>query len=170
MHVARQPVRRCRWRCAIASSSSWYGRIDSTGPKISSRAMVMSFFTLREHGGLHVVALGQARRAGPAPPATSVAPSSMPFWIRPWILSNCDLADDRADVDARPADRVADLDALGGRPSRSRSASAWRLCGTSMRVGALHDWPLFSNTWPAGRVASLLGSGRADAGTAQAGR
>ena len=40
-----------------------------------------------EDGRAHVEA-GLTPSGRPGPPATSVAPSSMPFWIRPWILSH----------------------------------------------------------------------------------
>ena len=51
---------------STASSSVSYGMIDSTGPKISSWAMVMSRRDVGEDGRLHEVArvepLGRARR------------------------------------------------------------------------------------------------------------
>ena len=54
--------------------------IDSTGPKISSWAMVMSGLTSEKTVGRTKKPLSKPSGA-PAPPVTSVAPSSMPFWM-----------------------------------------------------------------------------------------
>ena len=58
-HAARQAVG-VSLAMRTASSSSSYGMIDSTGPKISSWAIVMSLRHVREHGRLHEVALVEA--------------------------------------------------------------------------------------------------------------
>ena len=65
----------------------------------------------------------------------------MPAWMRRWILFHC------ASLTTGPR-RVP---SANGSPTTSDSAvafaiataSSWREAGTSMRVGELHDWPLF---------------------------
>ena len=59
-HVARidaprQSRTRCRWRVRWPLLRSRKARIASTGPKISSRAMVMSFRHVAEYRRFHVV-------------------------------------------------------------------------------------------------------------------
>ncbi len=65
----------------------------------------------------------------------------MPFWIRPWIFSNWALLTTGPiwlpSACGSPT-AVASAAALA-----MATASACRFRGTSMRVGALHDWPLF---------------------------
>ncbi len=64
----------------------------------------------------------------------------MPFWIRPWILSNC--AFDATGPIAVLSSGSPTLTA----PAASRAtamASSIRELGTSMRDGALQLWPLF---------------------------
>ena len=66
---------------AMASSSSVNGMTDSTGPKISSRAMVMSLCTSVNRVG--ATKLPAARSPSPrVPPQTSRAPSSWPVPMR----------------------------------------------------------------------------------------
>ncbi|MCC2654969.1 MAG: hypothetical protein K0Q76_77 [Panacagrimonas sp.] len=61
-----------------ASSSSSYVMIDSTGPKISSCAIVLLGSTRPKTVGATNQPLSEGTGAS-GPPQTSVAPSSMPF-------------------------------------------------------------------------------------------
>ena len=69
---------------------------------------------VREHGRPHVVAARRGPPGRPGPPVTSVAPSSMPFWIRPWIFFHCASLTTGPDPRALGG-RVAHRDRLGGR-------------------------------------------------------
>ena len=69
-----------RQAMAIASSSVSYGRIDKTGPKISSWAIVMSRRTSENTVGRTKYPFSSPSGAS-VPPVSSLAPSSMPFWM-----------------------------------------------------------------------------------------
>ena len=62
-----------------ASSSVSNGMIDTTGPKISSRAMRMSLSTPSKTVGMRYAPAGQRRVVGASPPTTMVAPSPRPI-------------------------------------------------------------------------------------------
>jgi hypothetical protein len=86
-----------------------------------------------ETRGLHVPALVQTLRSA-KPPATSVAPSSMPFWMYCWMELNCALETTGAhrNFTGWIADRHAGAAFLA-----TRMASSIRAFGTSMREVAL---------------------------------
>ena len=123
---------------SIASASVSYGMIDSTGPKISSRAMVMSRVTPE-----NTVGCTKKPRSSPSgvvgPPATSVAPSSMPIWMKSCTRSRwaADTSGPRRLVcsNGSPVVKAAAVAAA------ICSASARRSRGTSMRVSAVQVWP-----------------------------
>ena len=93
--------------------------------------------TLAKTVGLHIVALSRAFRTARAA-CDQVAPSSMPAWISFWIFSHWVL------LTTGPSWALP-----FGSPTVVLSAASWRrrwprpsaLEGTSMRVGALQDWP-----------------------------
>src|SRR3569832_925734 len=78
----------------------------------------------------------------PSPPDTSVAPSSMPFLMRAWILLNC------TSETTGPITPGTDSGESGGATLTLSAvalaiAMAWSFFafGTNMREGALQDWP-----------------------------
>ena len=74
---------------ATASPSSRAGMTLSTGPKISSRAMVEEFSTLEKTVGSTNQPF--SRCAGRPPPVASVAPSATPLSMYPSTRSRCRL-------------------------------------------------------------------------------
>src|SRR5438093_1084813 len=123
----------------IASGSSSYGMMVRTGPKISSRAIVMSLRTLANTVGFTKYPL-RMPSGRPGPPVTSSAPSSMPFLMRRCTFSNC------ASLASGPmvVPSASGSPTLTASAARFAAAAAWAILerGTSMRVGALHDWPV----------------------------
>ena len=114
----------------------------STGPKISSRAMRMSFVDVGEHRRLHVPAAVDARRAGRCRRPSRCAPSSWPSAMYFSTRSCWRLRDERTDLGrgvGRVADRQRRRPSPGPRRRPRRSGS--RLA--RMRVCATHAWPLF---------------------------
>ena len=110
--------------------------MERTGPKISSRAMVMSFRTFAKTVGLtkYPLLMPSGR---PGPPVTSSAPSSMPFLMRRCTFSNC------ASLASGPMVMPSALGSPTVTASAARLAAAIASAilerGMSMRVGALHD-------------------------------
>ena len=104
---------RCRWPCAIASSSVSKRKSGATGPKVSSRATVISGVDVGEDGRLEEAcrrARGACRRPAPcAPLPTASAMCSSTF-------STAAVVDQRAAADARLQCRC--------RPSASRPSPA----------------------------------------------
>ena len=80
-----------------ASSSSPNGMTDSTGPKISSRAMLMSLDTSANSVGATKLPTARSPSAR-LPPHTSRAPSSCPRAISPSTRSSCRVLISGADV------------------------------------------------------------------------
>ena len=120
---------------------------DSTGPKISSRAIFMSLRDAVEHGRLDVVAAAASRAR--APPATSA---------RAFAAAGVDVAQHGAQLRrrrrSRPS-RCAGVERIGrlvlAAPRRRRCAtnsSAMRSC-TNTRDGALQLSPWLKNMLPA---------------------
>jgi hypothetical protein len=62
-----------------ASSSVSNGMIETTGPKISSRAIRMSFDTPSNTVGMRYAPPASAGSVGASPPTTTVAPSPSPI-------------------------------------------------------------------------------------------
>ena len=90
----RQGRTACRWRCAPRRPRRRSAMMHSTGPKISSRAMVMAGSTSTKTVGR--TKKPRVRPAGrPGPPAASCAPSAMPRSIRRCTFSNCAAVRDR---------------------------------------------------------------------------
>ena len=112
--------------------------IDSTGPKISSRAMRMSLLTLAKMVGLHIVALVQPRR-----PAGAAGDQR-----RLLVDAGLDQALDLVPLHPRrhrahlgAAVRIADgdlRDRVAGDDDRPRPSAR---AGTIIRVSALQVWP-----------------------------
>ena len=71
-----------------ASSSSSNGITTRTGPKISSWAIVIELSTSTKSVGLTKKPLSSPSGCS-APPTSSVAPSSIPFWMYPRIRLRC---------------------------------------------------------------------------------
>ena len=99
---------------AIACSSVSYGRMQSTGPKISSTAMVMSLRTSAKTVGLHIVAaveaVGTAEAAGDERRAFIDALLDEALDLVP-----LGFGDDRADGALLGGRRVLHLHGFGGR-------------------------------------------------------
>src|SRR5208337_1416329 len=68
---------------SMTSSMSWNFKTDRTGPKISSRAIVMLSVTLSKTVGLMKKPLSPRR----SPPVTHLAPSELPFLMYDMIVS-----------------------------------------------------------------------------------
>ena len=75
----------------------------------------------------------------PGPPTSSVAPSAMPFSMSCWMRSYC-TADTTGPI-RLPSAVGSPTTICAAAAAAMAAASSMRAAGTSMRVGALHDWP-----------------------------
>ena len=111
----------------------------STGPKISSRAMVMSFVHVAEDRRSHVAAGCQS--LGPTGSARhelgALGDAGLDERLDPSPLG--ELATGPISVSGSDAPTDADV---GGELAGHLDGAAMECGGTSMRVGALQDWPL----------------------------
>jgi len=101
------------------------------------------------------------RSAGrPTPPVTRVAPSSIPAWIRRWTLSNCSFETSGPITVASSRGSPTLIASVVSFATFSASACFAR--GTSIRVGASQDWPVFDITalTPAATASAMLADGR----------
>ena len=114
--------------------------IDSTGPKISSCAIRMEFFTL-----VKTVAFTKLPASNPAglpmPPVSKVAPSSMPMRIYSCTRSNCFWVT-MGPMVVSVSVGMPTLTALSMVALASSFTSLRRCSGTSRRVAATQAWPL----------------------------
>ena len=128
-----------------ASSSVSYGMIDSTGPKISSWAMVMSLVTFGEHRGLHEVALVEALGLLGATGEELGALVDALLDVAPHPVA--------LDAETSGPSRVS---AANGSPGVKVSAASAAICSTSasfdrgtiMRVSAEQVWPELRKALP----------------------